>query len=90
MNRGEGMGVLNDRSRRVVSLPSGHQLNVDLDASLLAVSGPVMDHQTTCRPARATAAPAWFPVGWPSIVPSESHPAHPRMPSEFVTEARSA
>jgi hypothetical protein len=51
------------RTKRVVSLPCGHQVYVDLDASLLAVSGPVLDHQATCRPERPPAFAAWFAVG---------------------------
>jgi hypothetical protein len=51
------------RLKRVVSLPCGHQVYVDLDASMLAVSGPVLDHQATCRPERPPVFAAWFSVG---------------------------
>jgi hypothetical protein len=67
MNGNEAMGESKHRTKRVVSLPCGHQLHVGLDASLLAVSGPVLDHQSTCRPEKSVSLPAWSPVeGSPS------------------------
>ncbi|MFZ0831120.1 MAG: hypothetical protein WCB18_01945 [Thermoplasmata archaeon] len=48
------------RSQRVVSLPCGHHVYVDTDASLIAVSGPVLDHQSTCRGRGPLTLPAWF------------------------------
>jgi hypothetical protein len=62
MNRNEEQGASKPRSKRVVSLPCGHQVYVDLDASILAVSGPVLDHQSTCRPMQPLLFPAWFPL----------------------------
>jgi len=72
------------RTQRVVSLPCGHQLHVSLDASLLAVSGPVLDHQSTCRPERPPTFAAWF-----SVVPlckgqSDALAARPPMPENLV------
>jgi hypothetical protein len=58
----EEPGTSKHRSQRVVSLPCGHQVYVGLDASLLAVSGPVLDHQSTCRPETSASLPAWFPL----------------------------
>jgi hypothetical protein len=63
MNRSEEPGLPKHQSKRVVSLPCGHQVYVELDASLLALSGPVLDHQSTCRPERLPTFPAWFPLG---------------------------
>jgi hypothetical protein len=63
MNRNEKPSSRQDRSKRVVSLPCGHQVRVDLDASLLAISGPVLDHQATCRPEPPPNYAAWFPLG---------------------------
>jgi len=48
------------RSQRVVSLPCGHHVWVDTDASLIAVSGPVLDHQSTCHGRAAPDFAAWF------------------------------
>jgi hypothetical protein len=63
MNPLEEQGSRKDRSKRVVSLPCGHQVRVDLEASLLAVSGPVLSHQATCRPERPPNFAAWFALG---------------------------
>jgi len=64
MNRAEEPVSPNDRSHRVVTLPCGHPVYVGLDASLIGLSGPVLDHQATCRTARPPAFAAWFvPVG---------------------------
>jgi hypothetical protein len=63
MNRIEPQRTPNRRSKRVVTLPCGHQVDVDLDASMLAVSGPVLNHQATCHPERPPAFAAWFAVG---------------------------
>ena len=57
-----GLEAAKHRTQRVVSLPCGHQVYVSLDATLLAVSGPVLDHQSTCRPERSVPLQAWFPV----------------------------
>jgi hypothetical protein len=59
---GNESGTSRRESKRVVSLPCGHQVYVSLDASLLAVSGPVLDHQSTCRPEESPSLPAWFPL----------------------------
>jgi hypothetical protein len=63
MNRNEEPSTPNRRSPRVVSLPCGHQVYVELNASLLAVSGPVLDHQLTCGPERPLTFAAWFAIG---------------------------
>lgn len=63
MNPIEPQRAPNRRTKRVVSLPCGHQVQVDLDASILAVSGPVLDHQATCQPERPPVVAAWFPAG---------------------------
>jgi hypothetical protein len=63
MNRIEENNTPNRRSQRVVSLPCGHRVYVDPNASLLAVSGPVLDHQSTCRDERPPTFAAWFAVG---------------------------
>jgi hypothetical protein len=63
MNPIEAQGSPKDRTKRVVSLPCGHQVCVEFDASLLAVSGPVLNHQATCRPERIPTFAAWFAVG---------------------------
>jgi hypothetical protein len=66
MTANEEPGTSKHRSKHVVSLPCGHQVDVSLDASLLAVSGPVLDHQSTCRSEGNPSLPAWFPVeGFP-------------------------
>jgi hypothetical protein len=66
MSRIDEPGRTHDRLKRVVSLPCGHQVYVRRDASLLATSGPVLDHQSTCRPERAPPFTAWFaPAPWP-------------------------
>ena len=62
MSDTNGLEAAKHRTQRVVSLPCGHQVYVSLDATLLAVSGPVLDHQSTCRPERSVSLPAWFPV----------------------------
>jgi hypothetical protein len=63
MNRTEKSNTGHSRMNRVVSLPCGHHVHVDNDASLLAVSGPVLDHQATCRPERPPTFAAWYTVG---------------------------
>lgn len=63
MNRSEERGSPKHRPDRVVSLPCGHQISVADDASLLALSAPVLDHQSTCRPESSPSYPAWFPSG---------------------------
>lgn len=78
-----------ERTQRVVSLPCGHQVLVHVNASLLAVSGPVMDHQATCRPVRAPAVPAWFAVGWPSKELSEYSGTRSRATREMIVQERS-
>jgi hypothetical protein len=50
------------RTRHVVSLPCGHQVYAGVDASLIALSGPVLDHQSTCRASRPPAFEAWFSI----------------------------
>jgi hypothetical protein len=63
MNPNEEQVLRKDRSKRVVSLPCGHQVCVDLEYSLLAVSGPVLSHQATCRPERPPTIAGWFAAG---------------------------
>lgn len=63
------------RTQHVVSLPCGHQVPAGEDASLIALSGPILDHQSTCRVARHPVVGAWFPLPefWtvePTNVPS--------------------
>jgi hypothetical protein len=73
----ESQRTPNRRPKRVVTLPCGHQVVVDLDASILAVSGPVLDHQATCRPEPPPSFPAWFAVGpLPKEEPDSSAPRH--------------
>lgn len=63
MNNSKETVAANRRAQRVVSLPCGHQVYVGLDASLIAVSGPVLDHQATCRGPSASTFVAWFVPG---------------------------
>jgi hypothetical protein len=81
MNRNEPHTASSRRSKRVVSLPCGHQVEVSPNATLLAVSGPVLDHQSTCRPERPPVFAAWF-AGGP--VPTKiSHPLSGREPPSW-------
>lgn len=80
MNGNEEPGPSKHRSKRVVSLPCGHQVYVSLDATLLAVSGPVLDHQSTCRPEKSAPLPAWFPVEeYPRATPDPLGGRHPML-----------
>lgn len=45
--------------QRVVTLPCGHLVEVDREASWIALSGPVLSHQAECRPP-SRFVPAWF------------------------------
>jgi len=63
MIRTEEPASPNGRSNRVVSLPCGHRVYVDLDASLIGLSGPVLDHQSTCRTGQPPTFAAWFVSG---------------------------
>jgi hypothetical protein len=83
MNRIEEQSMPNRRSQRVVSLPCGHQVYVELNASLLAVSGPVLDHQSTCRPERPPAFAAWFAVGTFSKEDGDALAPRPSAPLAF-------
>ena len=48
------------RTRRVVSLPCGHLVYVEPEATLLGASGPVLEHQSSCHGRAATPVAAWF------------------------------
>jgi hypothetical protein len=61
----------NPRSQRVVALPCGHLVDVSLDGSMIALSGPVLDHQANCRGPRPPVFEAWFDV--PSVRSWERH-----------------
>jgi hypothetical protein len=89
MSKGNERESPNGRPTRVVSLPCGHRVHVDGEASLLALSGPVIDHQITCGPARGGIVPAVFGRGWPSIMPPESESAfvQARRRPELIGEA---
>lgn len=63
MNRAEEPMGPAPRSQRVVSLPCGHRVYVEVDASLIGLSGPVLDHQSNCRGERTTSFAAWFVPG---------------------------
>ena len=65
-------------SKSILSLPCGHRLFVELDVTLLALSGPVLEHQATCRPERSAGLPAWFPLE--SAPPEEPGPLTTRGP----------
>lgn len=65
-------------SKSILSLPCGHRLSVELDVTLLALSGPVLEHQATCRPQRSAGPPAWFPLE--SAPPEEPGPLTTRVP----------
>ncbi|MCI4352175.1 MAG: hypothetical protein L3K14_02140 [Thermoplasmata archaeon] len=78
MNRMEEPVLPNHRSQRVVSLPCGHRVYVMLDASLIGLSGPVLDHQSNCRGERTTTYAAWFVPG--AFARAESAPIPGRAP----------
>lgn len=78
MNWSEGPRLSTRPSKCVLSLPCGHQVFVELDATLLALSGPVLDHQATCRPERSAGLPAWFPLE--SVPPEEPGSRTARIP----------
>ncbi len=78
MNRTKEPRASRHASKCVLSLPCGHQVFVELDATLLALSGPVLDHQATCRPERSASLPAWFPLE--SVPPEEPGPRTARIP----------
>lgn len=90
MNEREGTPSPNGRPTRVVSLPCGHRLYVDLNATLLAVSGPVMDHQASCHPTRAPPVPAWFADVHLSSETFVRTAARPPVTPSLVVEARPA
>lgn len=83
MKSAESPGVRPDRPRRVVSLPCGHHVDVDLDASLLAVSGPVWDHQATCRAEEPLRFAAWFPLESPVRADRGSLGGRPILPLNY-------
>jgi hypothetical protein len=78
------------RPNRVVSLPCGHLVYVDDRASLLAVSGPVMDHQSICTVQRPPTFVAWFTTGRGPRKPVEGHADRPHKSAPLLVEARSA
>lgn len=63
MNLLEARESPNPRTRRILSLPCGHHVDVELDASLIGLSGPVLSHQSNCRGERTTRFAAWFVPG---------------------------
>jgi hypothetical protein len=76
MSRTEEPAASEHRTKRVVWLPCGHQVYVHRDASLLAVSGPVLDHQSTCRSPLSSPPPDWIPVdATPNAEPLDRHHA---------------
>jgi hypothetical protein len=60
MNALEAPTSVDSRPQRVVSLPCGHEVRVAHDASLIAVSGPVLDHQSRCPGRGPSSFAAWF------------------------------
>ncbi|MGC2289142.1 MAG: hypothetical protein WA688_04720 [Thermoplasmata archaeon] len=84
MNSIEASVLPNHRTQRVVSLPCGHQVRVGLDASMLALSGPVLDHQTVCRAERPPTFAAWFSVDPLSSAGPEALVVRHSTPGGFV------
>lgn len=78
------------RSNRVVSLPCGHLVHLEDEESLLAVSGPVMDHQSTCRVPRSPTFAAWFATELPHSTGMGIEAARPRGPAPVLGEAKTA
>lgn len=76
MNRMEEPELPSPRPQRIVSLPCGHRVYVELDTSLIGLSGPVLDHQSNCRGVRTTAFAAWFVPG--ALAKAESPSLSPR------------
>ncbi len=72
------------RTQRVVSLPCGHQVYVGSETTLLGASGPVLDHQASCRGPAATSFAAWFVPVPIALRPREGDAAGVDGPSRFV------
>lgn len=74
------------RTNHVVSLPCGHRVDVGPDASLLAVSGPVFDHQASCRREPSPGYVAWFTLGPFSRGVGGPADSHSRAPAPLAVE----
>ncbi len=65
--------------QRVVTLPCGHLVEVDREASWIALSGPVLNHQAECRPPSRVVS-AWFlDDGLDAPIPLERSPSLPEL-----------
>lgn len=84
MNRSETSPAPARRMPRVVSLPCGHAVDVEADASLIALSGPVLEHQAICPSYRMARANARFLIdGRESRVPVRGRVPEP-VPSPWI------
>lgn len=78
MNRSETSPPPARRMPRIVSLPCGHAVDVEADASLIALSGPVLEHQAICPSSRTARADARFLIdGRESRIPVRGRAPEP-------------